>query len=202
MEFPKNGDKLFKAEVRADTGAWLANPANKFFLYSEGYKNAGDALFKYCIENPFYNNTIVYPLVFTYRQFIELRLKELIMMGNKLNDAIEDFPDEHNILKLWKLFRDEIYPKIGQEDKNLFDNAGKIIEQFTSEDSQSMNFRYPLTGGAIRRDSLKRETIDLVNLKKVIDKLYNFLTSLWDELSHYEDLKQEMIQEYFSERWH
>jgi hypothetical protein len=202
MELPKNGDKLFKPELSFDTGAWLANPANKFFLYSEGYKNAGDALHKFCLENPFYNNTIIYPLVFTYRQFVELRLKELILMGNKLNDSIEDFPDEHNILKLWKIFRNVIYPKIAAEDKDLLDNSEKIIEQFTTEDSQSMNFRYPLTGGAIRRDTLKRETIDLVNLKNVIDKLYNLLSNLWMELSQYEDMKQEMIQEYFSERWH
>lgn len=202
MDFPKKEEKLFQSEVSSDTGAWLAVPANKFFLYSEGYKNAGDALFNYCIANPFYNNTIVYPLVFTYRQFIELRLKELIMMGNKLNDIDKDFPDEHNILRLWKMFRNEIYSKIAQEDRAIFDNSEKVIEQFTTEDSQSMNFRYPLTGGAIRRDSLKRETIDLINLKAVIDRLYNFLTSIWDELSHYEDMKQEMIQEYFSERWH
>jgi len=144
MEFPKKGDVLFKPETSTDTGAWLATPANKFFLYSEGYKNAGDALYEHCINNPFYNNTVVYPLVFTYRQFIELKLKELILMGNKLNDIDEDFPDEHNILNLWKKFRHDIYPKCTGEDKELFDNAEKIIEQFTTEDSKSMNFRYPV----------------------------------------------------------
>ena len=202
MELPQKNDKLFKAESSPDVGAWLKAPANKFFLYSEGYKSAGDTLFEHCIANPFFNNSLVYPLIFTYRQFVELKLKEIITMGNKLNEIAEDFPDEHNILKLWKLFRYEIYPNISSENKELFDNAEKILEQFHLEDPHSMNFRYPLTKGPIRRDSLNRDTIDLKNLKDVIEKLYNFLNSLWDEISHYQDMKDEMIQEYYSQNWY
>lgn len=202
MDFPKKNERLFKAEIKSDTGAWLQNPASKFFTYSEGYKNAGDALYEHCIKNPFYNNTVVYPLIFTYRQFIELRLKELILMANKLNDIDEDFPDEHNILTLWKKFR-ELYNKVGEETKKeYFDNAENVIAQFTNEDPKSMNFRYPVGRGKIRRNSLKRETVDIENVKNVIDRLYNFLTALWDELSHLEDMKQEVIRDYFSEYWY
>ena len=60
---PNQEDKLFIEENNSEYGAWLRNPANKFFLYSEGYKEAGKQLFEFCINNKFYSNTLVYPLI-------------------------------------------------------------------------------------------------------------------------------------------
>lgn len=193
-------DKLFIEEKNPDFGAWLQNPANKFFLYSEGYKSAGDALYNHCIANPFYNNSLIYPMVFTYRQYIELRLKELILMGNNFNNVEEDFPDQHSLLRLWNIYRNILF-SIEQIDKNLLDSVERLITEFNSEDPQSMNFRYPLSRGPNRSASLTRDTIDLKNFKSIIDKLYDFFSWQWDMLSHYSDMKAEMIADQYREYW-
>lgn len=124
---PNKTDSIFKDEVNPDYGAWLKNPANKFFLYSEGYKEAGKKLWEFCIENRFYANTLIYPLVFNYRQFLELRLKELIIMGYKYLDTEKDFSDEHSLIRLWNTYRNEILPQIEQIEKDILDNVERII---------------------------------------------------------------------------
>jgi hypothetical protein len=199
---PNNSDSIFKEELSTDYGAWLKNPANKFFLYSEGYKEAGKKLWEYCSENRFYSNTLIYPLVFNYRQFLELRLKELIIMGYKYLDSEKDFSDEHSLIRLWNTFRNEILPEIEQIDKEILDNVERVLSQFNSEDPQSMAFRYPVTRAPERKDSMNRETIDLNNFKNVIDKLIFFFDWQWDMISHFEDLKSEMIADMYQDYWH
>lgn len=199
---PNKHDKLFQEETRFDYGAWLKNPANKFFLYSQGYKEAGKQLYEYCVNNPFYWNSLIYPLIFNYRQFIELRLKELIIMGYNLIEEEKDFADCHSLSKLWYTYRNEILVDIEPIDQDILNNVERIISQFNTEDPKSMCFRYPVTTAPNRQESLNRNTIDIDNFKNVIDKLIYFFDWQWDLISHYQDLKEEMITEMYREYWH
>jgi hypothetical protein len=198
---PKSTDVIFKDEVNQDYGAWLKNPANKFFLYSEGYKKAGEMLWTFCNENKFYSNTLIYPLVFTYRQFLELRLKELIIMGYRYLNIEKEFADEHSLMKLWLTYSNDILNSIENIDGKILDNVENIISQFNTEDPKSMCFRYPVTPAPNRKDSVNRETIDLLNFKEVIDKLIYFFDWQWDMISNYEDLKSEIISEMYRDYW-
>jgi hypothetical protein len=198
---PKSTDVIFKDEVKQDYGAWLKNPANIFFLNSEGYKKAGEMLWTFCNENKFYSNTLIYPLVFTYRQFLELRLKELIIVGCRYINVEKEFADVHSLLKLWLTYRIEILNSIKNIDGKILYKVEKIIAQFNTEDPKSMCFRYPVTRAPKRKDSINRETIDLLNFKEVIDKLIYFFDWQWATISHYEDLKSEMIAEMYRDYW-
>lgn len=198
---PKSTDVIFKDEVSQDYSAWLKNPSNKFFLYSEGYKKAGEMLWTFCNENKFYSNTLIYPLVFTYRQFLELKLKELIIMGYRYLNVEKDFADEHSLMKLWLTYKNEILNSIENIDSKILDNVEKIISQFNTEDPKSMCFRYPVTRAPNRKESINRETIDLLNFKEVIDRLIYFFDWQWDMISHYEDLKSEMIADMYRDYW-
>lgn len=198
-DLPSKKDKLFKDEDDFGTGAWLKNPADKFFLYSEGYKEAGNRIYEFCIGNPFYNNTLIYPFIFNYRQFIELRIKELLIMGYKyLGDSISDFPDEHSLIKLWGIYRNELLPNITTTiEVEILDNVEKLIIEFHNEDPKSMYFRYPVTRAPKRMPSLTRTTIDMANFKIVIDKLIYFFDWQWDMISQYEDYKQEILADLY-----
>ncbi len=199
---PNQHDALFKNESSLEYGVWLQSPANKFFLYSEGYKEAGNKLYEYCVENAFYGNLMIYPLIFTYRHFVEIRLKELIIMGYRYLDEAKDFHDEHSLMKLWNVYRKEIIEKITDDiPKEDLDNVQRIIAQFADEDPDSMSFRYPVSKAPNRTPLLKRETIDLENFKKVMDKLIFFFDWQWDMLSNMLDIKAEMIADMYSEYW-
>jgi hypothetical protein len=196
---PNSTDKIFKEETNSKHGAWLQNPANKFFLYSEGYKEAGNRLYDFCIEKPFYWNTVIYPLVFNYRQFIELRLKELIIMGYKYLDQNKDFADEHSLTSLWNTYRNEILLELEEIEKETLDSVEKIINEFNSEDPKSMSFRYPVRRAPDRKPSINRETIDIKNFKVVIEKVIYFFDWQWDMVSHLLDLKDEMIADMYKD---
>lgn len=199
-ELPETSDKLFIEESDTKKGAWISNPTNKFFLYSEGYREAGNKLYDYCIENPFFSNTLIYPIIYNYRQFLELRLKELIIMGNQYIDTDDDFPDEHSLTKLWNIYRNKLLPNIDNTiEKDTLDNVENLINEFNTVDPKSMSFRYPVTKGPKREKSIKMPTIDIENFKKSLNKLMYFFDWQWDMISHYKDLKQEMLSEWYGE---
>lgn len=74
-------------------------------LYADAYKYAGDLLVQCNKENHKIKDLLIYPIVFLYRQYIELRLKEIIRDGNQLLDIPEEFPKHHRIDELWKQCR-------------------------------------------------------------------------------------------------
>ena len=196
---PKGNDTLFRDEVDQNYGAWLQNPANKFFLYSEGYKIAGEKLYEFIVDNTFYQNTLVYPLIFNYRQFIELRLKELIIMGFKYLHKDNDFADEHNLNNLWRTYKVDVLPHITTVESKILRNVEKVISQFTKEDPDSMHFRYPVSKAPAREAHITRNTLDLKNFREVIDRLIYFFDWQWDMISHYQDLQDELISEIYRE---
>ena len=202
-QLPNNTDLLFKEMEDVDTNSWLKNPANKFFLYSEGYREAGKKLHEHCSANLFYSNALVYPLIFCYRQFIELRIKELLIMSYKyLDDSEKDFPDKHNLMELWSIYRTKLLPRIESSvEKDVLDNVEKLLVEFNKEDPNSMSFRYPVTKAPNRKPSLNRTTIDLNNFKLIIDKLIYFFDWQWDMISSYQDLKQEMLSDMYRDNW-
>ena len=103
FHWPRKGDQL----VRDDEGDWWHNARLNLFydnwnMYAEGYKVAGNVLVEYIKEKQFDQDYLVYPIVFLYRQYIELQLKAIIRDGNQLLDIPEKFPHHHKIYELWK----------------------------------------------------------------------------------------------------
>ena len=72
-------------------------------LYVLGYKMAADSLVAQIIETGRYQDSLVFPVCFLYRQYIELRLKEVIRSGRRLLDEPGAFPQHHKIQHLWDL---------------------------------------------------------------------------------------------------
>ena len=51
-------------------------------LYVIGYKHAADNLVAQIVNGDPYQDALVFPICFLYRQYIELRLKEIIKSGD------------------------------------------------------------------------------------------------------------------------
>lgn len=200
-DFPDNKDNLFIEETDPINGAWLQRPTDKFFLYSEGYKQAGEVLFKQYTSAKFHGQFLIYPLVFNYRQYIELRLKELITMGYKYLGEENDFRDIHDLKKLWNTYRYDILVKIFKVDSNTLDNVERLITEFNIIDPGSFSFRYPVTRGPNRQTTLSMSTIDLKNFKVIMDKIARFFEYQWDTIDNYQDLKNEHIAEMMSQMY-
>lgn len=194
---PLATDKLFIPEVGAEN--WLSTSKESFFSYSEGYRQAGESLYKEIQEcEPLHKRFLTYPMVFCFRQFIELRLKELIFLGKRINDLPENFPLIHEIGKLFDDYVNNILPRIdGNFDKNLIANARNLVYELDNLDNKSMSFRYPV----LRDDSpsILLPNMNIDNFKVIMDRLSNFLDRQLDIMQYSEEMKQEMISELYSQ---
>lgn len=193
---PDCNDKLF-IDLNQDYrhNAIVSTGMDKFFLFSESYKMAAETLFEQLDGSAHYANYLVYPLIFLNRQFLELRLKELIIGLNYIITGERKFPNGHDLKNLWNDFNTLVL-RIGNEnipERKVLQNTESLILEFNSIDPQSFSFRYPVDKTNERNSSLKITTIDLLNFKGSMKKLYNFFDTQSDMIFHLIDLKEEFI---------
>ena len=101
LPWPQNGDKLF---IEGDDWYYVAclnDRRDNLELYIVGYKEAGDVLVKHVMETQRHHDSLVFPIVFMYRHYLELRLKQLIRDGNLFLGNPSTFPKHHRIDTLW-----------------------------------------------------------------------------------------------------
>lgn len=176
MELPNETENLFIEEKSTETGSWISNPTDSFYLYSEGYKLTGNLIYNEMIINSKYNNLLIYPLVFNYRQHIELSLKKLIVLGFEKLKISGVFIEVHNLERLWLQLKNDILIHLPNEiEKTYIDNVERILIEFNTIDN-ACAFRFPIK---TKKDkygkSLEIDTVDFENFKTVIDKINYYL---------------------------
>ena len=188
---PKKGDRLFRSDIDRWHNACLNFCPEKHHLYALGYKRAGDLLIEHVLDKYINHDTLVYPIGFLYRQYIELQLKELISKGSLLLDEPKQFPKTHNIDKLWAQCR-KILEKIFPEDNpNIFNATEECIHQFSEKDPTSEAFRYPIDKkGKKLLPGLTH--INLKNFSDIMSKLSNLLDAADMGISYELDIKWEI----------
>lgn len=204
--FPESTDKLFN-EFNVDYrhNAIISAGISKFFLFSDSYKSAAIKLFEQLDGSAYQANTLVYPIVFLCRHFIELRLKELISGINYSITEKYSFPDGHNLENLWDTYN-SIIRKAGESfvpENSILANTEKLIQEFNLVDPNSMCFRYPVDKTSDRNPSLSITNLDLENFRQTMQKLFNFFDTQTNVVFHLINLADEfysiMRQEYHQE---
>ena len=111
--FPQKGDQLFKPYNTVFTQNALISTGEKaFILYSKGYKNAAIKVWESFDGSAGQASTLVYPLIFLNRHFLELRLKELVGIVNTILNGKFSFPKGHDLGTVWDVYRN-LLPKVG-----------------------------------------------------------------------------------------
>ena len=104
IPWPRPQDKLFISGGRGNLAGHVLNPIFSspadFGITAEGYKAAGDALIDWMANNP-RNDSLVPPTVFCYRQYVELRLKDIILLVNTSDQTGERYEKIHDLRRLW-----------------------------------------------------------------------------------------------------
>lgn len=192
-DLPGQNDKLFIPEQNGT--AWLPNGEKDFFKLSEGYRTSATTIYKGIKENEFfYKPFLACAMIFCFRQFLELRLKELAFFGKKELFKDPDFEKEHNLYKLFNDYINNVLPEI---DSNYDQSQLKIVQnlvcEFNQIDPQSANFRFPVDRKM--NPALSIPNLDIDNFKNVMDKLANYFDHQWELIkslgSYNEDMKAE-----------
>jgi hypothetical protein len=198
FKLPGADDTLFR-QFNEDYrhNAIIRSGVSRFFLFSDSYKTAAVKLFEQLDGTAFSANTLVYPIVFLCRHFIELRMKELISGINYSLLEKYTFPDGHNLDALWNTYKSLIH-RAGKSfvpNKKLLSNTEELIKEFNLVDPNSMCFRYPVDKSVDRNPSLTITNLDLENFRLTMEKLFNFFDTQSDIIFHLIDV----AEEYFSE---
>ena len=142
---------------------------------------------------------LVFPIVFVYRQYLELRLKKLIIDFRKLCDEIPEFPKVHDLNTLWtecKRLLEKQEPKV---EKNDLEAVSECIQQFCELDPRSEAFRYPINQNGDKLLPSDLKYINIRNLAEIMEKLSYFFEGTEMMVSVYLDNKQDMENYYGNE---
>ncbi len=143
-------------------------------LYCEGYFDGASRLVSDLKQNNMGIDSLVYPIAFLYRQYLELKLKYMIRDSRLLLGEKGSFPTHHKISDLWGTVNGNILKVIKNVDPNLANHIPKselemvqgLIDDFSEYDPDSMAFRYPTgKGGDKHLDGLKYVNLELLETK-------------------------------------
>lgn len=160
-----------------------------FITYPTGYKMATDKLVQFALNEPHNADFLIFPIVFLYRQYLELRLKQLILDGNRIMDINGDFPQTHRIDLLWEKCKSVLNKiKLDNDDKVAWRVAKTIgtieasILEFGFIDPTSMAFRYPIDKKSVPfLDGL--DTINIHHFGESMNNVASYLDAVALELS-------------------
>lgn len=175
--WPKRGYKLFEyGRDRRKLAEFGGDPPSWFAAQSGGYKKAADLLVE---EADGSRNFIVYPIVFCYRQFVELSIKGLLA---QYGDPVWN---RHDLKELWARLLKVLASRAaetGQDadpaDLEAQTAATEYIQQLSDFDPSSAVSRYHVnTEGQPWDRSITH--IDLHHLERGMDDLqayFGYLT--------------------------
>lgn len=141
----------------------------KWSTYVRGYKLAADLLVKLILEgrSEAVMDTLVMPVVFNYRQYIELSLKLLIIKLDVINHAPYKIPATHNLETLWQKAKNGLKIVNVTEPPESFESIARILSEFMQYDPGSFSFRYPVSkDGALVLENLRH-----INVRRLCDAI-------------------------------
>ena len=149
---PERGVKLFSS-----AGVWeqnaIVDAEDLNWDICVGYRKAAETIVDSFIErrakfNDYssFHSSLAFPVIFLYRHYLELRLKELFIgYGHVIGEPTK--VQGHKLTSLWKKLRNraakaftESVPEVVED----MDVLEEIIREFSGIDPNSESFRYPV----------------------------------------------------------
>lgn len=199
LALPSSDDNLFSSQEDWWNNASLNWCHDGWGLYTSGYKEAADILVQRVEERNAGQDSLVYPVLFLYRQYLELEIKDLIRQSRRLQNISGDFPKHHHIGNLWNECH-KLLSKISPDDSVAeLKEIARLIGEFSAVDPSSMAFRYPQDkDGNPSLPGIRH--INLRNVREVIGKISNILMGANAQVGEYLSIKQDMESE-FRHEW-
>ena len=193
MNWPKKGDKAFICENAFSSSAcayldWLKYRGSDYISMS--FKEAADIIINNLETGKLDSHADIFffPICYLYRHVIELELKAIMELGARLDilsddDEYKKLQGSHSLNQLWNIAEAVLKDFYADEPSDDLIAAGSLIQQFHALDKTGQNFRYGKTKTGKSTLQNVPKIVDLVNLRKMFDGLYNLLTASQDGMS-------------------
>ncbi len=186
MPWPDETTQIFKETDRLFALSCQPTLPAQWSLFAEGYHEAAEQLYTSWHASGGYPDSVVFPMVFLYRHYVELRIKELIQRAVLLLALPSEWPAVHGLVKLWDFLRpllEQIWPTPPSRE---IINATRLIQELAALDNKSMVFRYPSDKEGV--STTKRiELLDVNNFFQAMRQLAAFLDGVSMQISVYLD---------------
>jgi hypothetical protein len=143
LPWPTEGDVLFTEDEKAWSSACLGWSHNDWFGYTEGYRRAAELLLDHVLTNRRDHDTLVYPIVYLSRHYLEIKLKYLLLAASRLLDRDISIRTTHHLTDTWRDLRPLLKEIFGGQDRGELGAVEAVVREFDLRDGQSMRFRYP-----------------------------------------------------------
>ncbi len=183
FRWPKAGDTLFTSSARWDGNAHLEQHGHgRLVMMMSGYKRGADLMVRHAADNRSDQDALVFPIIFNYRQYIELSLKYLIA-GYGRTVGVEAIWNTHSLTTLWTAFLEVLNGYGGQDEDGGTTVVGGIVAEFAKVDPNSFSYRYPVdTKG--QPIELAHDRLDLTALADVMNAVDGYFSGCDGYLDH------------------
>jgi len=194
-EFPSSADRVFAPATTWEHSACLNGFPNVWAFYALGYKRAADILVGEFAEMSRGRDPLVFPIVFLYRQFLELSLKDLIRQARCYLECSTAFPAMHELDKLWRKFCSLLSEINSDAVTDEMRQIERLIDEFCAIDPISQAFRYPEDKQG--NPSLPNmNDINVVNVRDVVSKMALLLECVDAMVEQYQSAKNDIAGAY------
>lgn len=179
------GQQLFTEAEDWQNNAQLGWSHFPLHVYALGYKEAADSLAQVLLDRRASLDTAIYPLVFLYRQGLELQLKLILPLARRLADAPPKDDHRHELLPMWSELRMHLELVNPQENDQELPAIEEFIRQLQEVDPQSYSFRYP-TGkkGDISLPDLRH--VNVRHLSEIMNSVFMLMDGIHASLGELE----------------
>jgi hypothetical protein len=188
--FKADGDTRRNVQVH-----WLGNETP--YAMAEAFKEAGDCIVAEATTSPMHPDRYFYPILFLYRHYLELQLKNLIRLGYRLHDMVPNKQqkgtlDKHYLDSLWRQTKDLIARTWLDENGGDLKSLETAITAFHEIDGTGEAGRYykDKKGNVLLADAPTH--ISLEHLRDVVDRIYRLLSGCECAFREYLAQKSEM----------
>lgn len=186
LSWPDETTRVFRAGGTIWSLAWNPTTPTQWHLYAQGYHDAAEQLYASWQATRGCPDYLIFPMVFLYRHYVELRLKELIQSAASLLSIPTGWPAIHDLDHLWCIVRPRLTEISPKEPTRDIHNVTRLITELSSLDHRSFAFRYPADKNENSTTS-NLEHLDVDNFFHAMRQLATFLDGASMQISVYLD---------------
>jgi hypothetical protein len=185
-------EPLFQAAKDWQHNACVNPAITSTGTYAHGYLRAARLLVENVVAGGTSVDTLVYPIVFNYRQYLELRLKDIVRRGRQLSRPYAKHDKTHSLIASWLQVKDVVAPDLAITCVAEFAFVDYVLADFDRLDSGSYTFRYA-TDRAQRSRSLPKglQHINVRHFAAMIERVAEVLEGMTLTISVVEDWADE-----------
>jgi hypothetical protein len=182
---PPSGFNIFSGGQPCDLNACMNFMGHMGYGYVEGHREAMNVLIEHVARTLTDQDLLIYPILFLSRHHLELRLKSIIDLGNRIEGNGRSVPMIHNLTKLWEHCRPCLIEHTSPDDHEWFESIKEVMDQMTRFDSGADAFRFP----TLRDHSKSLDGVHHIN----IARLYEVLDPVMTWLDYAEGYLQQIV---------